>query len=161
FHRQHIGEIGASVTEATLRMLRRWEKHAARREPVEVREEMLALTMTLTVKNLFKSDISGRLRELVDAWQILFEEVTANRFALLRIPRGFPTAANRRRRDALATVDRVLLGLIEERRRRPIDDGSLLSLLLGARDEGTGEGLDDRELRDELMTFFIGGYETS
>src|SRR5262249_18484028 len=113
------------------------------------------------VKNLFRSDVSGQLRELVDAWQLLFEDVTASRFSLFRLPRSVPTPANRRRRDALATVDRVLMGLIEERRRRPRDDGSLLSPLLGARDEARGEGLTDRELRDELMTLFIGGFDTS
>jgi len=72
-----------------------------------------------------------------------------------------PTARNLRFRAALRALDRVVLSLIAERRRDGADRGDLLSMLLAARDEETGEGLDDQQLRDEVMTLLLAGHETT
>ncbi len=59
------------------------------------------------------------------------------------------------------TLNRVALNLIEERRRSGTDTGDLLSMLLLARDEATGEGMNDQQLRDEVLTILLAGHETT
>ena len=72
-----------------------------------------------------------------------------------------PTSRNRRRRAALRTVDRAVYKIIAERRSGGGEEDDLLALLMGARDEATGEAMDDRQLRDEVIALFLAGHETT
>src|SRR6185503_2005855 len=83
---------------------------------------------------------------------------TASR-RLARLPSWVPTKQRARVQASLATIDRILAELIAERTRT--DDGSLLATLIRARGENDEPSLTGRELRDEVMTIFVGGYETS
>ncbi len=76
-------------------------------------------------------------------------------------PESWPTPANLRFRGALGALEGVVRELIEARRRSGQDAGDVLSLLMSARDEGTGEPMTDRQLRDEVMNLFVGGHETA
>src|SRR5581483_5007525 len=80
---------------------------------------------------------------------------------IFEIPPSIPTRENLRFRKALATLDGVVLRMIEERRKNPGDRGDLLSMLIESRDAETGEAMDDRQLRDETMTIFLAGHETT
>jgi cytochrome P450 len=77
------------------------------------------------------------------------------------LPRWVPTPENLRFRAARRALDSVVLSLIAERRRAGSDRGDLLSMLLSARDEDTGEGLSDQQIRDEMMTLLLAGHETT
>jgi cytochrome P450 len=80
--------------------------------------------------------------------------------APVRVPIGVPTPSNRRFRRFRATLDRIVYDVIERRRRQGVGD-DLLSRLMEARDSETGERMDDRQLRDEVMTMFLAGHETT
>ena len=81
---------------------------------------------------------------------------------LLALPPGVPTPRNLHYRRAVRTIDGVVYRIISERRLAPERDaGDLLSMLMAARDEETGEGLSDRELRNQLFTFIAAGHETT
>ena len=80
---------------------------------------------------------------------------------LFPLPGVIPTPRNLRFRAALRALDRVVMSLIAERRRDGADRGDLLSMLLAARDEDTGDGLGDQQLRDEVMTLLLAGHETT
>jgi cytochrome P450 len=80
----------------------------------------------------------------------------------LALPPAVPTPRNLRYRRAIRVLDSLVYGIIADRRARPgIETGDLLSMLLATRDEETGEGLSDRELRDQLLTFIAAGHETT
>src|SRR5262249_19005645 len=91
----------------------------------------------------------------------------ANEFAINRIkkilkpPTWFPTSENRDNNAALKALDKVVMQMIDERRKNPSAYDDLLSLLITARDEETGEEMDNQQLRDEVMTIFLAGHETS
>ena len=87
--------------------------------------------------------------------------VKARSTQLLPLPPGWPTPMHLRFRRAKATLDRVLYGLIAARQKDGADRGDLLSLLLHARDEETGQGMTPEQLRDEVMTMFLAGHETT
>ena len=142
FHRQKIAGLATSFVDATDQMIERWGAHAT----IDARDEMLRLTMGLTLKNLFGSDAST-LRELVEAWQTIYTSLGTRRL---------PWQRDDRVEAALATVRSILGARINAS--KP-DDGTVLSMLVQARDEHGA--LTETELRDEVLTLFIGGYETS
>lgn len=142
FHKQKIASLTHAFVGATDELVERWGPRAT----VDAREEMLRLTMGLTLRNLFASDAST-LHELVDAWQTIYASLGARRL---------PWQRDERLATALATVHRILDARIAAA--RP-DDGTVLAMLVQARDEQGA--LTERELRDEVMTLFVGGYETS
>ncbi len=86
------------------------------------------------------------------------EEVSQS---LIPIPLSVPTPSNRRVQSAIRTLDKVVYGMIEERRRSGEDRGDLLSMLMAARDADSGETMNDQQLRDEVMTLFVAGHETT
>jgi cytochrome P450 len=77
------------------------------------------------------------------------------------VPQRIPTPHNRRFVRARRELNEAVYRLVAERRRLGKDTGDLLSMLLAARDEQTGEGMNDRQLRDEVMTILVAGYETT
>jgi cytochrome P450 len=76
-------------------------------------------------------------------------------------PLWLPTPGNLRARRAVRQLDAVMYRIIAERRAQKTDRGDLLSLLLRARDESDGAGMSDKQLRDEAMTLFLAGHETT
>ncbi len=154
-HKQTIAAYASAFIEHTDAMLECWR--TAGSPSIDAREEMLKLTMGLTLRNLFRAD-ALELPPLLEAWRVLYDELTRSRLHVLRLPAWF----RGRQRDAMTaastTMRRVLGELIRER--GSPDDGSVLAMLLGARDVEGGV-LSETELRDELMTIFIGGYENS
>ncbi|MEZ4257314.1 MAG: cytochrome P450 [Polyangiales bacterium] len=158
FHREKISSVVDTFAEAAEGLAKRLRNEG---EDFDVREEMLALTMQLTVRNMFSSNIQGELGELIGAWHVLYESLTSSRFSPLQALRWLPTPTSRRQRAARETVDRVLFRLIEAQRLADTDDGSVLSMLVRAVDDDGVSGMSDAEIRDETMTIFVGGYETS
>jgi cytochrome P450 len=159
FHRSKIAAIASSFTSAAEALAESWKSKS---EPIDLREEMLRLTMALTIKNLFRADdASEELQRLVAAWGALYDEMTRSRLALVRPPSWLKTARKVRFEESKRTVDEILGRFIERRRAAADDDGSLLTMLVNARDAENDAQLSDPELRDEVMTLFVGGYETS
>ncbi len=158
FHRQKIASLAAAFVEGADAMLERWRPAIDRGQALDARDEMLRLTMGLTLRNMFRAELA-EVRPLVEAWQHIYDELSRNRLRLVRLPAWVPSKRRDASAAAMATVHRVLGELI--RARAATDDGSVLAMLLRARDEEGGGGLDEAELRDEVMTIFVGGYETS
>lgn len=155
-HKQKIAAFVTTFVEHTDAMLERWR--AAASSSLDAREEMLKLTMGLTLRNMFCADVV-EFRPLLEAWRVLYDELSRGRVRVLRLPAWVPSRRREATEAARATIHRVLEGLI--RGRGSIDDGSVVAMLLAARDAENGTGLTEPELRDELMTIFVGGYENS
>ncbi len=155
FHKQHIASLGNAFVEETDAMLDRWRAAGG---SIDARTEMLGLTMRLTLRNMFHATPTS-LESLISAWYVLYDELSSSRRSIARLPAWVPTKQRKRVHGALATINRVLAELIEERTRE--DDGSLLATLIRARGESGDRALTPKELRDEVMTIFVGGYETS
>src|SRR5206468_4232594 len=79
------------------------------------------------------------------------------------LPPWVPTAANRRFLSAVAVLDEIVREILAERRRvgRHDEGEDVLSMLLAARDEETGQGMTDREIRDEVLTLLVAGHESA
>jgi len=158
FHSSRIEAYGAVMTEYTESMMRDWVTGGE----VDMRHEMMKLTLGIVAKTLFDADIDGDLSERVGQAVTVTQEHGNEQFRrLVALPRWVPTAGNRRSQAAVKDLDSILSEIIRARRTSGEDRGDLLSMLLLARDEDSGAGLTDRQVRDEAMTLFLAGHETT
>ena len=95
------------------------------------------------------------------SFEVIRKHTTDRIMSVIKFPASFPTAQNRRFQQAVANAEQIVYDLINERRRGRGNPNDLLSLLMAARDEETGEGLSDKELRDQAITIIGAGYETT
>lgn len=161
FHRQRIASFARIMTDSTEAMLERWRPLAERGEAVQVDAEMLRLTLGIVGKALFSRDLSDNADTVSQSFEIIRKHTVNRVMSVFKIPASFPTPQNRRFRKALSNADRVVYDLIAERRSKQGNPDDLLSLLMAARDEETGEGLSDQELLDQTKTLIGAGYETT
>jgi cytochrome P450 len=158
-HPRRIAGYADTMVELTAEMLEGWRPGEVR----DVRAEMLRLTQQIAARTLFGADVRGDAAAVGRALDIASREIGAEfRGLTMFIPRQVPTPGRIRLRSAIADVEKVLYRLIDERRSTPSagrpDD--MLALLLDARDD-EGRPMSDRQLRDETMTLYIAGHETT
>ncbi|MDC3960301.1 cytochrome P450 [Polyangium jinanense] len=156
FHRERIAAYGNDMALAA-------ERFALAREPGEVRDlhaDMMRLTLEIVGKALFASDVGPRAADVARALDVVVDRFGDGLITLFPWLEHLPLPDNRRTREAIATLDDVLLGVVRARRARGGGGSDLLSMLLAAEDDA-GRGLSDREMRDELMTLFLAGHETT
>lgn len=158
FHQRSVAAFGALMVADASATAERWLTRPG--GTVDVATEMSRLTQRVVTGALFGGGVDDETGVIERTITTLMAEV-AYRFEVpFYPPLGVPTPRNRRTRAALATLDSAVYSIIEERRRGgPGDD--LLSLLMAARDEGTGQAMTDRQLRDEVITLFVAGHETT
>jgi cytochrome P450 len=161
FHRQRVVTLGQRMVQATEEMMERWEAQAPRGEPLEIVEEMMRLTLRIVTEALFGTQVEAQAREISHAFNLLSEQFVT-RFRTFRVlPPVLPTRYDREFRTAVQTLRASVAGIIAERRRRNEDLGDLLSMFMLARDEETGEQMDDAQLQDEVCTMMLAGHETT
>ncbi len=162
FHRQRIAEFATLMTDTIARMLEDWDERCRLGRPVNVADEMMKLTLTIVAKALFGADVSTDAPAVSHALTVALEHTNQRINSIVDVPLRVPTPANRRFLKALDTLDSIVYRVIEERRRTETGEtGDLLSMLLHAVDEETGATMDDRQLRDEVMTILLAGHETT
>lgn len=161
FHRQRIGAFADTMTACGHDMLDSWHGMAATGASFDLMAETSRVTLRIVGKTLFSLDLSGDAATVGDAFLIALDYLVYRAFNLVAAPVRVPTPRNLRFRRALRVLDDVVMRIIDTRRRTGDDPGDLLSMLLAARDEDTGKGMSDRQLRDEIMTFVLAGHETT
>ncbi|MDX1946170.1 MAG: cytochrome P450 [Pirellulaceae bacterium] len=157
FSKSRVESYAPTMTAATERMLAGWQSGQTR----DIAAEMLQLTMDIAARALLDVDITGRFRELSQQLEQVMIDVMGRFGASIPLPYWFPAPRNLRLRRTIAKLDATLQTLIDERRAAGIGGGDFLSILMAARDEDDGRGLSDQQLRDEVMTMFLAGHETT
>lgn len=158
FHRQTINRYFDIIVRHTDRLLNRWQGG----EIYEMMFEMMRTTMGIIASIIFSvDDIENEASDLNRALTDVFEVLTARTTAFQQLPGWLPTRDNLRIRNATKTIEAFILPLISKRRSEGLDYGDVLSDLIFAKDEETGEGLTDREICNELKTLFGAGHETT
>ena len=158
FHRERLQGYGATMVELALRARDRWTPGAQ----LEMSDEMMRLTLAIVGKTLFSADVEGEASEIGEALTTVLKM-----FRMLMLPFSeyldkLPLPAIRRFEKARTRLDQTIYGLIRERRKTGEDAGDLLSMLLLAQDEeGDGGGMTDTQVRDEALTLFLAGHETT
>jgi cytochrome P450 len=157
FHRQRVAAYGATMAEHTARMRERWRDKAL----LDIDQEMMRLTLSIASKTLFDADVEAEATEIGAALTTMMQGWPRMTSPFYQILNKLPLPSNRRLREAQQRLDATVLRMITERRASGEDRGDLLSMLLMAQDEEDGSGMSDKQVRDEAMTLFIAGHETT
>ena len=161
FHRQRLAGFVDTMTATTASVLDHWAAAAKSGEPFDVSAQMSGLTLRIVGRTLFGRGLDDETDRVSRALSLALDPLNTRVTKIFPLPLWWPSASTRRLRGAIAELDRVVFDIIEARRRTGADHGDLLALLMQARDEDSGEGMTDRQLRDEVMTFLLAGHETT
>lgn len=146
-------------------MIRRADSAAERMQQhgrIDIAEETMRVTMEIVGKTLFDAEVADDADDVGDAVSEAMTCMLDSMTSVIPMPPAIPTRTNLRLRRAVARLDQVVYRMIAERRAEPErDHGDLLSILISTRDEEDRSALTDREIRDEAMTLFLAGHETT
>lgn len=156
FHKDRTEAYGRIMVEYVERLLASWQAG----QTVNISQAMARLTMEIVIKALLNYDVSNDTGGLGKAFNVVIQEITARFNNPIPVPESIPTPGNLRYLRAAQYLDNVMYKMIRHRQAHPEDQGDLLSMLIQARDED-GSAMTDEQLRDEAMTIFIAGHETT
>jgi len=158
FHRDRIATYGCSMVDYAERTSSRWRDS----EQLDIHDEMMKLTLAIVAKTLFSADVEKEAAEIGEALTVTFEAFNVGILPFSEILEKLPLRYIKRFEAARARLDATIYRIIDERRSSGEDRGDLLSMLLLAQDtEGDGGGMNNTQLRDEAMTIFLAGHETT
>lgn len=130
-------------------------------EVIDISQQMMAVTARIAMKALFSEDMEGGLVEVYDAISFGQEHVISRIMNPLAIPLSYINGKRRKFFRKKQLMDKLVTGLIEQRRAGQSEGNDFLQMLMDARYEDTGEPMEHRQLLDELITIFSAGHETS
>src|SRR5882762_1758937 len=155
FHRERINAYAATMADYTEQMLATWRNGEER----DLHEEMMNLALRIVGKTLFDADVTRDAKEVGETLDLLLK-IAANFGRTILVPLWVPTPRNLRAKAGVRGLEKIIYRIIAERRASDRDTGDLLSTLLQVRDDD-GSRMSDRQLRDETITLFLAGHETT
>jgi cytochrome P450 len=160
FHKQRIAGFAASMTRAAEELVGRWQPRVAGGDSLDIFPELLRVTLQILGRSLFSLELDRASAAVGEGLDVVLHHTMETLHSILPVPAAIPTPANRRFRAAVRALDAVVLELVQKRR-QSAGGNDLLSMLVESRDAETGEGMTDRQLRDEVMTLMLAGHETT
>jgi cytochrome P450 len=157
FHRDRLASYARAMVDCAVACRDRWESQAK----FDVAREMTRLTLAIVARTLFSADVDSEADEIGTALTEvlgLFETVLLPFSEWLE---KLPLPSVRRFERARDRLDRTIYRIIEERRASKVDQGDLLSMLLLSQDDDGRGGMTDKQVRDEALTLFLAGHETT
>ena len=161
FGAKHIASLVDVMVDVVDREVARLSTLSGSPAPVDIGGSMTSLTQRVLLDTMFGSTISAEEadslgRQVVDALRVINLKVF-----LFFLPDKFPLPGSARLRAAVQAIDTAMLRVVGERRAHQERRNDLLSLLLYARDDESQDGMDDRQLRDELVNLLVAGNDTT
>lgn len=159
FHRERLGKLVNTVTTVIDAAMQDWSAKAKQNEILDLDDEMMRLTLTAIIKSMFSAPIDDRIPSLSHAFQVASKFMLWRSQQMIQLPLSVPLPRHVEYNSALNVLNEIIYPLVADGRKHPKDD--LLGMMLGMRDAETGEGLSDQQARDEVVTIFFAGHETT
>ena len=157
FHRQRLSKMAEAMIDCAVDMTNTWQHDDVRAINLEMQE----LTLRVVGRTLFGTEMGEDLARIRHATNVLGEHFRSRLYTLLTLlPDSVPTPGNLRYQASVHDLEQLVARIVGERRAAGVDGDDLLGMLLSARDEN-GRGMDDRQLRDEVMTLLLAGHDTT
>ncbi len=157
FHREKIKTYTEAMTEYAAKMANEWQAGEVR----DIDQEMMRLTLQIVGKTLFSANVEDEANEVGEALTAIIKMFNYLLLPFSELLEKLPIPQARRFNRSKETLDKVIYGIINERRKSGEDKGDLLSMLLLAQDEDDGATMSDEQVRDECLTLFLAGHETT
>ena len=159
FHRERLGTLVNTMTDITSRFLQDWSEKAKQNQILDLDDEMMRLTLTVIIKSMFSADIDEKIKSLSQAFNVASKFMLWRSQQMWKLPLSVPLPPHLEYNRALKILNDTIYPLVADGRNHPKDD--LLGMLLAMRDADTGQGMSDRQARDEVVTIFFAGHETT
>jgi len=159
FHRERLQKLITTAGNVIDSFLQPWTQKVKDHQMLDMDDEMMRLTLTVIIKSMFSADLDDKIMGLSHAFNV------ASKFMLWRSqqmwapPLSVPIPRNVEYNRAFKVLNETIYPLIADARKNPKDD--LLGMMLEMRDVETGEGMTDQQARDEVVTIFFAGHETT
>ncbi len=157
FHRQRIMGYGKAMIHFAEKMSAEWQDG----EEIDIDKEMMRLTLWIVGKTLYSADVENNTDEIGEAMAIIVSMFNFMVLPFSEVLEKLPIPPVKRLKKARIVLDEVIYKIINQRRKSGEDKGDLLSMLLMAQDEETGGEMTDKQVRDECLTLFLAGHETT
>ncbi|BDC48046.1 cytochrome P450 [Bryobacterales bacterium F-183] len=157
FHREKLRGYATAMTDWAVRTRDRWQAG----QVVDMSEEMARLTLGIVGQTLFSANVEEDAPEVGRALSAILEMFNLVMLPYSELLEKLPLPFMRRFNEARDTLDRIVYRIIGERRASGEDTGDLLSMLLMARDEEDDGAMSDEQVRNEALTLFLAGHETT
>jgi len=156
FHRQNILAYANIMTDGARRMLDSWKDGGER----NIHDDMMRVTLEIVAQCLYGAEVSGAAERVGKAMEVVTGKFVANASLAMLFPFDIPVSLAPREAKAIRELNEIIGKIVRERRasKQPRED--LLDMLLRARDD-EGKPMSDAQLRDEVMTLFLAGHETT
>lgn len=157
FHRDRIAGYGDAMVRQGVELMEDWKDGEMR----DIHQDMMKVTLAIITETMFGKIIKEGADKIGHAIDVGLKYVSTKATSFIDIPLSVPTRSNREFVESSEVLDKTIYGLIEERRKSTDSHTDLLAMLLAARDEDDGQGMTDEQVRDEVMTIFVAGHETT
>jgi cytochrome P450 len=156
FAKKRIAGFAETMAKSSQDMVDAWTEG----DTIDIHQEMMRVTLRIIGQTMLSADVTDEAERVGEAVSHVIDDINRRVNSIMDIPQQIPTLRNREFQKAMDTLDEVVLGTIEERRvGEPKND--LLQMFMESVDADTGETMDDAQLRDEVMTIFLAGHETT
>lgn len=160
FQRKNLGDLLPQITRTGEEMLERWRLLGNGAE-VNLADEMMRLTLEVITQTMFGTSVLNNVERIGPALNTVLRFATRSLMAPVAIPLSWPTRSNKEFKRAMAILNETVYGIISQRRGQSASSQNLLDMLLEAQDPQTGKPMDTQQLRDEVITIFSAGHETT
>ncbi len=157
FHYHRLSTYADTIIKYTDQLQSEWTEG----ETIDISRQMMRLTLGIIGKALFDADVLEEAKELREALTITMRHVNTDFATLVHIPYVWPTLRNIRFNSAVNRLNTTVYRIISDRRKSHQDRGDLLSMLLQTRNADDGSSMTNAQVRDEVMTLFLAGHETT
>jgi cytochrome P450 len=159
FHKRRLAGFVQQIIGCTERMMDIWEARGDVK--MDIHAEMTQITLGIVSQTLMSTDASGDFLKISDALVVLMKGLSAETVRLIKLPSWMPTPYNLNMKKNRAILDKQIYDIIAERRRTGSKQDDLLTMLMEVEDADTAERMTDGQLRDEVITIFLAGHETT
>lgn len=159
FHRQQIASFFDIMVDCTNEMLDEWR--AAPDGKIDLSEHMMKITLQIIGKTMLSKDVKSTSSEVDKALTFIIRAVNKRTMKSLNLPMWLPLPKHQEFEKNIKVLDKIIYDIIEERKVNGHANGDLLDMLMQSKYEDTGEPMPDKLLKDEVMTIFLAGHETT
>ncbi|MCU0448039.1 MAG: cytochrome P450 [Microscillaceae bacterium] len=161
FHKQRLAEMVQTMVACGEELANEWLSAYQSGDKVNITREMNKVALMVVSTALFKSDVKAEIAGINESMEFLLDKIIERIRHPFKLPLWVPSPENWKEKQAIRQLEQVIYRMIEKRRKSNTHEGDLLDMLMEVQDEDTGERMSDQQLRDEVMTIFLAGHETT